>query len=90
MWGNIGSYDPKTKTYATYPIMTDGRAAGHGKLVIDGNVWTYPWENTENGKTTYFRVVNTFTSPNRIEYRQEYSTDKQNWTLTSKGSEVKQ
>ena len=72
------TYDPKGKTYSTYPIMNDGRAAGHAKLAIEGNVWTYPWEDTENGKTTYFRVVNTFTAPNRIEFRQEYSTDNQN------------
>ena len=85
----VFTYNDKDKTYTTYPIMTDGRAAGHGKLVIEGNVWTYPWEDTKNGKTTYFRVVNTFTAPNRIEFRQEYSTDKQNWTLMAKGSEVK-
>ena len=86
----VFTYDPKTRTYTSYPIMNDGRAAGHGKLVIEGNVWTYPWEDTENGKTTYFRVVNTFTGPNRIEFRQEYSTDDQNWTVMAKGSEVKQ
>jgi hypothetical protein len=86
----VYTYDPQSKTYTTYPIMPDGSAAGHGKLVIVGNVWTYPWEFTENGKTTYFRVVNTFMAPNRIEFRQEYSTDQQNWTLMSKGTEVKQ
>jgi hypothetical protein len=86
----VFTYDPKAKTYATYPIMLDGRAAGHGKLVIEGNVWTYPWEDTENGTTTRFRVVNTFTSPKTIEFRQEYSTDDKNWTLMARGTEVKQ
>jgi hypothetical protein len=86
----VFTYDPKTKAYTTYPIMLDGRAAGHGKLVIEGNVWTYPWENTENGKTTYFHVVNTFTTPKTIEFRQEYSTDQKSWTLMAKGTEVKQ
>ncbi len=86
----VFTYDSKTKAYTTYPIMLDGRAAGHGKLVIEGNVWTYPWEDTENGKTTYFRVVNTFTTPKTIEFRQEYSTDQKSWTLMAKGTEVKQ
>ncbi len=86
----VFTYDPKTKTYATYPIMLDGRAAGHGKLVIEGNVWTYPWEDTENGTTTYYRVVNTFTTPKTIEFRQEYSTDQKSWTLMARGTEVKQ
>lgn len=85
----VFTYNDKDKTYTTYPITPGGGTAGHGKLVIDGNVWTYPWENTENGKTTYFRVVNTFTAPNKIEFRQEFSTDKQNWTLMAKGSEAK-
>jgi hypothetical protein len=86
----VFTYDAKSKTYTSYPIMNDGRAAGHGKLVIEGNVWTYPWEDTEDGKTTYFRVVNTFTAPNRIEFRQEYSADNQNWTVMARGAEVKQ
>jgi len=86
----VFTYDSTTKAYTTYPITLDGRAAGHGKLVIEGNVWTYPWEDSENGKTTYFRVVNTFTAPNRIEFQQEYSTDQKSWTLMAKGSEVKQ
>ena len=86
----VFTYDDKSKTYTTYPIPAAGGAPGSGKLMIEGNVWTYPWENTENGKTTYFRVVNTFTAPNRIEFRQEFSTDKQKWTLMAKGSEVKE
>ena len=86
----VYTYDEKSKTYSTYPILQGGGAAGHGKLVIEKNVWTYPWENTENGKTTYFRVVNTFTAPNKIEFRQEYSADNQNWTQMATGSEVKQ
>jgi len=86
----VFTYNNKDKTYTTYPILAGGGAAGKGKLVIDGNVWTYPWENTEQGKTTYFRVVNVFTAPGKIEYRQEFSTDNQKWTLMAKGTEVKE
>jgi hypothetical protein len=85
----VFTYNDKSKTYTTYPIPVDGGSPGSGKLLINGNVWIYPWENTDGGKTTYFRVVNTFTAPNKIEYRQEFSTDREKWTLMAKGSEVK-
>lgn len=83
-------YDDKDKTYTTYPIPVGGGSAGNGKLIIDGNVWTYPWENTAEGKTTYFRVVNVFAASGKIEFRQEFSTDKVKWTLMAKGTEVKE
>jgi len=87
----VFAYSDKDKTYSTYPIpVGGGGSAGKGKLVIDRNVWTYPWENTEEGKTTYFRVVNVFTGPGTIEYRQEFSADQVKWTLMAKGTEVKQ
>ncbi len=86
----VFTYDDKDKTYTTYPIPVGGNSAGKGKLLIEGNVWTYPWEDTEQGKTTYFRVVNVFTAPGKIEYRQEFSTDKVKWTLMAKGTEVKE
>jgi hypothetical protein len=37
----------------------------------------------------YFQVVNTFTAPETIEYRQEFSEDQQHWTVTAKGLEHK-
>jgi len=86
----VFTHNDKDKTYTTYPIPVDGGTAGTGKLLIEGNVWTYPWENIEQGKTTYFRVVNVFTAPGKIEYRQEFSTDKVKWMLMAKGTEVKE
>ena len=74
----------------SYPITADGSPAGSGKLVISGNTWTFPWTTTENGKTTWFRVVNEWSSPTTIEFRQEFSTDQMHWTRTTAGHEVKQ
>ena len=34
--------------------------------MIEGNTWTFPWSNTEAGKTTYFRVVNVWSSRARF------------------------
>jgi hypothetical protein len=47
------------------------------------------WSNTEAGKTTWFRVVNVWSSPTTIDYRQEYSTDQVHWTKSASGHEVK-
>jgi hypothetical protein len=85
----VFTYNPKDKTYTSYQIQAHGGEAGSGKLIIDGNVWTFPWQQTENGATTYFRVVNTFTTPRQIEYKEEFSTDQQHWTLMAQGVETK-
>ena len=52
-------------------------------------MWTFPWETKDAEKTTYFRVVNVFTAPDTIEFRQEFSTDKIKWTLMAHGEEKK-
>jgi hypothetical protein len=85
----VFTYNEKENVYTSYPIPLDGGQAGAGKLYIEGNVWTFPWEETEGGKTTYFRVVNVFNTPYKIEYRQEFSSDKVHWTVTAKGNETK-
>jgi hypothetical protein len=59
----VFSYNAKDKTYVSYPVIIGSETARAGKLMIKDNVWTFPWETTDKGKTTHFRVVNTFTSP---------------------------
>lgn len=86
----VFTYDAKEGVYRSYPIPSGGGEAGSGKLIIRGNEWTFPWESTDGGKTTYFRVVNVFPGPDAIEYRQEFSTDKIHWTLMARGSEKKE
>lgn len=80
-------YNAAEKNFTAYTIPLNGGANGTGKIVIDGDTWIFPWQTEENGKVTYFRVVNRFTSPTHIEFRQEYSTDKEHWTQTMKGTE---
>jgi hypothetical protein len=72
----VFTFDPASGKYTTYPIPTDGSAARSRKLEIQDKVWTFPWETKDGNKTTYFRVVNVFTAPDTIEYRQEFSVDK--------------
>lgn len=83
------TYDSKDDSFHSYSVPAEGGAGGGGKLLIKGNVWTFPWEQQEAGKTVYFRVVNTFTAPGTIEFRQEFSEDQAHWTLTGKGLEHK-
>ena len=85
----VFTYNPGDKTYTSYQIPHGGGNSGSGRLIVEGNVWTFPWQVSEAGKTTYYRVVNTFEAPDRIRYRQEYSSDKSNWTVTAKGLETK-
>ena len=85
----VFTYSEKDKSYTSYQIPSDGGQAGTGKLVIEGNVWTFPWQSTEDGATTYYRVVNTFTTPQRIEYRREFSTDQAHWTVMARGTTLK-
>jgi len=85
----VFTYDAKEDMYNSYSVPAGGGAGGNGKLLIKGNVWTFPWERKEDGKTFYFQVVNTFTAPGAIEYRQEFSADKDRWTVTAKGIEHK-
>lgn len=87
---SVYTYDAKADLYHVNSVPTDGSDPGPaGKLIIKDNVWTFPWEYTDKGKTVYFRVVNVFTTPKAIEYRQEYSTDQVHWTVMGKGTEHK-
>ncbi len=79
----------RDNTCTSYQIPPDGSDAHSGKMTIDGDTWTFPWSTTEGDKTTWFRVVNTWSSSTNIQYRQEFSTDHVHWTPMSAGHEVK-
>lgn len=82
-------YDPQ-KGYSIYPIPVEGASDVHpGRLLIEGKVWTFPWEVKQAGKTTYFHVINTWTSGDSIEFRQEYSEDGKHWQPMAQGHEVR-
>jgi hypothetical protein len=85
----VFTYDGKTNVYTSYQVPLGGGDPGSGKLLIEGNVWTFPWQVGEGDKATYFRVVNAFVAADKIEFRQEFSADKAHWILMGKGSETK-
>lgn len=82
-------YDAKTDRYTSYPIPAGGGEVHPGTLLIQGRTWTFPWDDTEGGKTTHFRVVNVWRSPDSIEFRQEYSLDRRQWILMAEGHETR-
>jgi hypothetical protein len=82
-------YNQAKNEYTSYQIPPSGGDPGSGRLLIDGNVWTFPWQTKDGDSTTYFRVVNVFPAPGRIESRQEFSTDNVHWTVMAKGTDTK-
>ena len=86
----VFTYSAKTKQYATTTIVPEAEPHA-GTLIVDGATWTFPWQDTdEKGNVVYLRVVNTFSAPGTIEYRQEFSRDRQHWTVDARGHETKQ
>jgi hypothetical protein len=75
-------------TYKEVAISADTGIGSNGTLLVDGGVWTFPGEQHKYGQVTYFRTVNIYNGDS-LDYREEYSTDQQTWTLMSKGHETR-
>ncbi|MDP9017978.1 MAG: hypothetical protein M3N19_06645 [Candidatus Eremiobacteraeota bacterium] len=86
----VYTYDAKQNIYHTRVIAPDGAAPGGGTLLIEGNRWTYPWQDKDGSKVVYLRILNTFVDRDTIEFRQEFSYDRTHWTLTASGTEHRQ
>lgn len=85
----VFTWDPK-RGYLSYPITPDSGTTLHaGHLVVTGTLWTFPWQVSKGGKTTYFHVLNTWDGPDQIEFRQEYSTDGTHWQPMAEGRETR-
>jgi hypothetical protein len=76
--------------YYTQTITPEGRATARADLEISENRWTYlsRWPQ-ENGKVTYFRTSNVFTSKDHIHFEQAESSDGAQWTVKDSGDEVR-
>jgi hypothetical protein len=85
----VFTYTGKNGVYANYQVPLHGGEPGTGTLIIEGNAWTFPWQIVDGGKTTLYRVVNVFLTPDRIDFRQEFSTDNVHWTAMAHGVETR-
>jgi hypothetical protein len=74
--------------YYTQPILPDGHAAGRGELEIEGDRWTYPSKEEENGKTKYYRITNVFSGKDRIHFERSESVDGKAWKVLASGDEI--
>jgi hypothetical protein len=75
--------------YYTQAVLPDGHATGRGDLEIEGDRWTYPGKEEKDGKTKYYRTVNTFFGKDRIHFEQSESEDGKNWKVTASGDETR-
>jgi hypothetical protein len=82
-------YNAEEKRYGTFPITAHSDNLHPGDVLVDGKTVTFPWQINDNGKGIYMRIVNTFTNPDTIEFRQEYSEDDATWTVMAKGTELR-
>ena len=85
----VFTWDAAARSYVSYPIGVGGGAAGKGRLEIVGDTWTFPWDQSKDGVTIHFRVVNVFKGHDRIAYRQEFSRDGQAWIVSEHGTETR-
>lgn len=54
----VFAFDQKNNKYSSYPITIGSDTVQAGALIIKDKTWTFPWDISEAGKTTHFRVLN--------------------------------
>lgn len=80
-------YNADEKTFGSFPITAGSDTLHPGQVIVEGKTVTFPWQINDNGKGVYMRIVNTFTTPDTIEVRQEYSEDGAKWLPMATGVE---
>jgi hypothetical protein len=82
-------YDPVAKRFGSYPISVGADAVHPASVLVDEKTITFPWDIEDRGKTVHMRIVNTFTTPDTLDFRQEYSDDGKTWIAMATGVEHK-
>jgi hypothetical protein len=80
-------YDPVAKRFGSYPISVGADTVHPAAVLVDDKSITFPWDMQDSGKTVHMRIVNTFTTPDTLDFRQEYSEDGKTWTTMATGVE---
>jgi hypothetical protein len=80
-------YDPVAKRYGSYPIAVGADTVHPANVLVDEKSITFPYDMQDNGKPVHMRIVNTFTTPDTIDFKQEYSEDGQKWIAMATGVE---
>jgi hypothetical protein len=82
-------YNAEDKVYGSFPITAGSESVHRGEVDVDGRTITFPWQINDNGKTVFMRIVNTFTSADAMDFRQEYSEDGKAWRSIATGVETR-
>lgn len=80
-------YNSEDKNYGSFPITAASATVHRGEVLVDGKTIVFPWQINDNGKTVWMRIVNTFTSADTMDFRQEYSLDGKTFQSMSTGVE---
>ena len=67
-----------------------GAPGGWNGLTIEGDRWVYTWDDTEFGKKTLYRNINTFSGPDKIHFEIQNSDDGKTWKKQKEGDETRQ
>jgi hypothetical protein len=82
-------YNAEDKRFGSFPITAHSDSVRPGDVLVEGQTIVFPWQINDNGKGVYMRIVNVFTTPDTMEFRQEYSFDDSTWIVMAKGVEHK-
>ncbi len=75
--------------YHVQGVLPSGEALGRSNITIDHDLWTYDSQEDREGKTYYYRTVNTFTGKDKIHFSQQVSTDGVHFDEKSSGDETR-
>lgn len=71
----VYAYNAKDGNYTFSTFSNPGEKPSSGSVVINGNVWTYAFSFSADGKTTLIKTINEFTAPGAENFKTEVSTD---------------
>jgi len=83
----VYSFNSESSSYAYCSMNNRDPQAHCGKLLIEGDTWTYDGGGMEDeqGNKVSFRTMNVFDKPGHYTFRVEYSDDGKQWTLMMNG-----
>jgi hypothetical protein len=77
--------------YKNTALVSDTNPSGiWNKITIDGDKWTYSWEESDGTKKMLWRNVNQFSGSDKIHFEVQSSEDGATWKTVKAGDEIRQ
>jgi len=80
-------WSAQERLFDTYVIDSAGGDAYHGRLTIQGSDYTWGAAKPDPSHPNQWRTLNTFSGPDHIVYKVQFSSDGKHWTTTRQGNE---